>query len=921
MKKRHFTLMAILCFVGLTAAIAQPSNDECTTPIVLPNVINFCSPVGAYTNVGATPSTYGPATCFGTTQNDVWFAFTAEATDISIIVRGATSTAPGGTLKAPQMSLYFGSCGGTINQLECQSDAGGTNIVEGYQGGLFVGSTYLIRIQGASGQTGTFQICINNYNPPVDPKSDCPKSSILCDKSPFVVQNVVGAGSDIGELNDALCFSNGAPGNFETNSTWYVWTCSKSGTLEFTLTPLNVTDDLDFALYRLPNGIGNCTGKQLVRCMASGDNKYPSPCMGPTGLKAGDTDISEDAGCQEAGDDAWLSPFSMVQGETYALVVNNFTSTGNGFSVQFGGSGEFLGPQVAFETMPAAVCLGTAVQVVDASTFALGNITSWKWSFGADAVPQTAIGPGPHTVQFNQPGDRPIVLQLETDLGCKVTDIQAVKIYPDVEVDTVLAAPDCNGTANGAIEIKNIKSGTPPYLFSWNNGPFGPDNTLKNLGVGVYTLAIVDANDCKTDLTIDVKERVLTAIPEVTKPLCFGDDNGVVQLNVTNGKAPVQFNWGDGNFILKNPQNGFGAGVYTIQAIDAVLCKGSFNVTVTDNPLLELAVDTVDVSCFGADDGMALAIPTGGVSNNYEYIWSDGQTTSKANNLPPGQYTVTVSDGNECSITGSVFITEPLDVGVNLLDVLHLKCNGIPTGEISIEGTGGREPYTFSTDGVTFFPASPLQNLAAGSYWVKIKDAGGCLDSVFATINQPVPLVVIAEPADTLLDLGFSIDLKTLTTPPGRPVTFEWTPGTGLSCIACPDPTATAIKNQLYVVKITDEDGCMAWDTVRILVNKDRPIYVPNIFAPDKAQLDDFRNDRFTLYGGPAAQNILLMRIYDRWGSLIFETSNIELNEPALGWDGTYKGEKLHGVFTFYATVRFVDQTEALYEGSVTVLR
>ena len=218
MKKLHFPLTLSL-LVSLTAALAQPSNDECTAPIPIPSVLNFCSAPGAYTNVGATPSTYGPATCFGTTQGDVWFSFVAEATDVSIVVTGATPQAPGGTLQDPQMALYFGSCGGTINQLECQSAPGNSNIAEGYQGGLFVGSTYLIRIQGAGGQSGTFQICINNYNPPVDPKSDCPQSSILCDKSPFVVQKVTGAGNNTAELNDALCFSNGAPGNYETNST------------------------------------------------------------------------------------------------------------------------------------------------------------------------------------------------------------------------------------------------------------------------------------------------------------------------------------------------------------------------------------------------------------------------------------------------------------------------------------------------------------------------------------------------------------------------------------------------------------------------------------------------------------------------------------------------------------------------------
>lgn len=912
---RKQQLILLIALFGTLAAIAQPSNDECTNPIVIPNVLNYCSANAAFTNVGATPSTYGPATCFGATQNDVWFAFTAQATDVTITVRGATPQAPGGTLQNPQVALYFGNCGGTINQLECQTTSGSTDIVEGYQGGLFVGSTYLIRIQGAAGKVGTFQLCINNYNPPVEPTSDCPEAAILCDKSSFVVQNVTGAGNDISELTDALCFSNGAPGNFESNSTWFVWTCSQSGTLEFTLTPLNISDDLDFALYRLPNGIGNCQGKILERCMASGDNSFPSPCMGPTGLRAGDPDISEDAGCQNAGDDAWLAPFPMVAGQSYALCVNNFTSTGNGFLIDFGGTGLFLGPEAAFTTDPPAVCLGTAVEVLDASSFALGAITAWKWSFGADALPQTATGPGPHTVQFNTPGLRPVVLTLETALGCKITDIQTVNIFPDVEVDTLIAAPDCNGTANGTVTINNITSGTPPYLYSWNGGPFGSTPSLSGLGVGTYSLMIRDSNNCETDLEIDVKERVLTAEAVVDKPLCFGDDNGVITMNVTNGVQPIQFDFGNG-FINQNVQGGFAAGSYTIQAVDEVLCKGTFEVAVADNPALALSLDTIDISCFSANDGMGVALPSGGVGN-YTYQWSDGQLTDKANDLPPGAFTVTVTDGNGCTISGSISIIEPADVAVELVDVLDLLCNGFSTGEIRVEGQGGRQPYTYSADGTNFVPFDTLTNLPAGDYWIKIRDGGGCIDSVFATILEPPPLEVAAEPGDTTLDLGFTVDITTVTAPAGRPVTYQWSPPLGVNNVNIADPTITAITNQIYTITITDDDGCTAVDEVQIIVNKNRPMYFPNVFGPEK----QFPNNYFTGFGGPAAEAITLMRVYDRWGTLIYETRANPLNEPARGWDGTYKGEPVQGVFAFYAFVRFIDGEELQYEGDITVVR
>jgi gliding motility-associated-like protein len=915
---------AILLFVfglwsGISLAQNPPSNDDCNNPIVINNVTNYCSPVAAFTNVNATPSSYSPSSCFGaTTGKDVWFAFRATATDVSITVRGNTDQGPGGTLEDPQVSLYFGTCGGTINELECQSSQAFNNITEAYQGGLFVGSIYLIRIQGRTNQSGTFQLCITNYNPPVEPTSDCPKSSILCDKSPFVVKKVTGAGTNNKEMEDAVCFDNGSPGIKESNSTWFVWTCSKSGTLEFALTPLNAPDDLDFVIYRLPNGIGNCNGKLIERCMASGlsqNQQFPSPCLGPTGLKAGDPDISEDAGCSEAGDDAWLKPLDMVQGVTYALVVNNFSNTGNGFSISFGGTGEFLGPDAQFKTIPDAVCLGTPVQVFDASTFALGQITKWEWSFGADAVPQTANGPGPHNVQFNSSGDRPIVLRLETNLGCKVTDIETVKIYPDVEVDTLIAAPDCNGTSNGAVEISNIISGTPPYQFSWNSGPFITTNKLENLKPGPVTLKIKDKNNCETDLSIDVKERILTADGSSKNPLCFGEKNGEITMIVTNGKPPVQYNWGNG-FVGNNIQGGFTAGVYTIQGIDGVLCKGTFTVTVTDNPKLELEVIKTDISCFGANDGTATASSKGGVGN-FMYEWSNGKTTSKISDLGPGTYTVTVSDGNECNTTQSVTIVEPADVGVRVLDVKDLLCNGVPTGSITVEGLGGRQPYQFSTNGVNYQPSPTLANLKAGTYFIKIKDGGGCIDSVQAVINEPIPLEVFASPKDTSVELGTKVGFNALFSPAGRRITYDWTPSLGLDNAKTSNPELTATNTQTYIVKITDEDNCMAFDTIRVIVKKDRPIYIPNVFKPSSNTF----NDRFTVFGNEGAEQITLLRVYDRWGDLVFETRGIPLGDPSLGWDGTYKGKPVDGVFTFYTFVRFIDAVELQYEGNVTVVR
>jgi gliding motility-associated-like protein len=99
---------------------------------------------------------------------------------------------------------------------------------------------------------------------------------------------------------------------------------------------------------------------------------------------------------------------------------------------------------------------------------------------------------------------------------------------------------------------------------------------------------------------------------------------------------------------------------------------------------------------------------------------------------------------------------------------------------------------------------------------------------------------------------------------------------------------------------------------------KNRPIFIPNAFSPNF----DGHNDYFTVYGGPAAAQIKELRVFNRWGALVFEATNIPLNDPILGWDGTFKGKEMTpDVFAFYTFVEFIDGEEVLFEGDLTITK
>ncbi|MEL6862861.1 MAG: gliding motility-associated C-terminal domain-containing protein [Bacteroidota bacterium] len=985
---------------------AQPANDECEGAVEIANPANYCSENAEFTLVGATESGYDPASCWTDDSNDVWFRFVAIAKSVTVTVNGASGFGAGGSLRFPDVALYAGTCGlgNTINQLECATDIAGDDFIELRQDGLLPGATYWIRVDGRFANIGTFQLCVRNFNPPVSTSSDGPTSAILCDKSTFVVPTLEGGGLDDTELEDAPCFAGGLPGvSEEFNSVWFRWTCDQAGSLTFSLTPLNPIDDLDFVLYEMTGGIDNCNSRRVLRCEAAGEDPvlFPSPCHGPTGLNTTANDVNEDPGCDN-GQDNFLQLVNMEAGRSYMLAINNFGPSTNGVEISFGGTGTFLGPQVDFTSSPSqTVCYGQSMTFTDASTFALGSLVAWEWSFGVDAIPETATGRGPHDVTWSTPGLKSITLTVQTDRGCVVTevatilvspccdDFNAMTVVPDIvetdcpnssdgsillsvdsnapdhlfdwengasspginnleqgdytvtitneatcdtvltfsvegpppfEPNPIITMPTCMGGTDGAI-LLDLVGGTPPYQYNWGSG-FTADNTLSNLPIGIYTVTIQDVNGCEEVYDIPVNELELqlsSDIPAIVPPSCHDTNDGSITLVVANGQGPYTFDYNDGNgFVSTNTVTGINNGVYTITFQDANGCFGDTILTVTPPQPLSVIIDPIDISCFSADDGSAVPIVSGGVGG-YQFSWSDflNQTDSIATDLQPGDYFLTVTDANGCDTIAEVTIVEPPELFLDLVGVQDVICFGDTTGQITVSGIGGTPDYEYSLDGVNFQGPAIFNNLLAGDYTVVVMDAMGCTNTVDATITEPPELIVTAG-QDQTVELGYTANLSTNVIPPFQILTYQWSPTDFLSCSECPAPAATGVNNIVYTVTVTDEQGCTATDDVAVNVIKNRPIFIPNAFSPNV----DGANDFFTIYGGPGASEVRILRVFNRWGALIFENNNFPLNEELFGWDGTFKGQALPpDVFAYYAIVGFIDGEEVLFEGDISLIK
>ena len=163
---------------------------------------------------------------------------------------------------------------------------------------------------------------------------DCETALVICGESPFVIENVAGEGEPEDDLLTTCVLG-------ESTSVWIKWTIVEGGDLTFELKPNDENQDLDFLVFKF-NTENDCDDKELIRCMASGENAGTpleewERCTGSTGLAAGEVDMEEGPGCQKT-DSNFLAPIESSTGDQYLLMVNDFSSTALGFELSFGGN-------------------------------------------------------------------------------------------------------------------------------------------------------------------------------------------------------------------------------------------------------------------------------------------------------------------------------------------------------------------------------------------------------------------------------------------------------------------------------------------------------------------------------------------------------------------------------------------------------
>jgi hypothetical protein len=273
------------------------------------------------------------------------------------------------------------------------------------------------------------------------------------------------------------------------------------------------------------------------------------------------------------------------------------------------------------------------------------------WSIGGSTNIISGLAPGIYSVTITD------------DNSCTVADTfsilqQSLTIIPNV------TQISCNGNEDGNISI-TINSGTPPFVYTWT--PNVTDTAIADsLPQGTYIINVVDSSGCTASDTITITNppllEVLCSIQ--SNVTCYGNCDGEISAIAQGGTPPYMYLWSNGAI---GPTTGACVGTYCVTVYDAMGCSASCCTIVTEpQPLTINCTVQSNVSCFGGNDGILCATPSGG-SPPFVYFWSNGMTGSSCiTNATTGYYCITITDFNGCTASCCATITEPPPLFVDI---------------------------------------------------------------------------------------------------------------------------------------------------------------------------------------------------------------------------------------------------------------
>ncbi len=492
---------------------------------------------------------------------------------------------------------------------------------------------------------------------------------------------------------------------------------------------------------------------------------------------------------------------------------------------------------------------------------------------------------------------------------------------PDAGTDGQIAlCPEADAT-----DLFALLGGNPDNGGSWS-GPGSTSHTgIFDPGTdpaGTYTYTVAGAAPCPADQAVAVVVVHQTPMPDAGPDLVSCTLSASLQAEgdwasgawSTAGNALIATP-GTAGTAVTAPAGGGHSFVWSVVSDEG--CAGSDTVLVVFTSAIIPTVTVTDALCHGSCDGQAVATATGGnvLDGNYDFLWDlgNGPIMPVTIGLCAGSYTVTVSDTNGCATTVPFTIHEPEALEIDTVYATDETCPGSCDGSLLVLDPEGAE---FSLDGLEFQTDSLITGLCPGSYTITMVNANGCSAQAIALVGSPPPVIA-----------GFSVHPDTVfinepvvtlaNTSSANAATFHWDFGDGTTSTeespAHAFPMGLPAEYEICLTAVT-VDGCTDTYCTTLPVVDLPALFIPNAFTPD----GDGRNDRFLVSGTSISPHGFSLLIFNRWGELIFEST-----DPAEGWDGTARGTPAKSeVYVWKLTAGFRGSiVKVEREGHVTLLR
>ncbi len=496
--------------------------------------------------------------------------------------------------------------------------------------------------------------------------------------------------------------------------------------------------------------------------------------------------------------------------------------------------------------------------------------------------------------------------------------------YDGVALDDIHIgeAPVLNPTitsncVNASTVSFNVNSNGCPPNATWNFGDGSASvNSSPGTAVnhtytapGIYNVTATVGGLCYANASISTSVTILQVQPTAVSPSCFNDANGSLTLSVLPASAQnVTYAWASGG--SGNALQNIGAGTYSvvINATDA--CTLNYSTTLSNPAQIQVTASSTNAAC-----GMSNGTANCNVQNaqgQLTYLWNNLSSTQQISNLSSGNYSVNVTDGNGCTASASTTVGETALPPLTIQSIQQITCNGANNGSVVV-GASGMENLLNWVWTPNVSSTNTASNLAPGTYNVSAGLSANCSSSVSFTIVEPSPLNLFLTAVDPVVIQGNLASINTSVTGGTAPYAYNWNSGWNFSETFDYQIDQTTF----FDVVVTDANGCTAEDTLTIQmitpVSNEVFLYIPNCITPNGDGINDVFVPIYSNLKSPT------MKIFNRWGDVIFESKNEHDFWYGQVHDGEYYAQD--GAYTYLFSALNNYQENIYRTGHVVIIR